>query len=73
MDRGDGICIHLAEDMRTCSIYPNRPNYCRIDESYVLFANAMSRIEYYKANAEVCNTLKSEYHLSNIIVATTGE
>jgi len=71
MSREDGTCIFLAEDMTTCIIYDNRPNYCRIDDSYIIFEREMSLTDYYKANAAVCNSLRIEHsftHLPNITI-----
>jgi Fe-S-cluster containining protein len=73
MDRGDGVCVRLADDLRTCTIYESRPAYCRVDESYALFANTMRLAAYYKANAEVCNTLRFERRLALVTAAITGE
>jgi hypothetical protein len=59
LDRGDGVCRYLVENL--CSIYPNRPLLCRVDESYeVFFRETMSLDEYYKLNYAVCNQLKSQ-------------
>lgn len=30
LDRGDGACIHLTDDNQ-CSIYDDRPDFCRLD------------------------------------------
>ena len=29
-DRGDGACVNLGEDNRTCMIYDNRPEKCQM-------------------------------------------
>ena len=58
LDRGDGICKYLADNV--CSIYPNRPIKCRIDESYELFFKASYSLEeFYELNKDICNKLKS--------------
>lgn len=57
LDRGDGTCKYLIGNF--CSIYDNRPLFCRIDECYDLFfKDIMSRDEYYKLNMEECKKLK---------------
>jgi Fe-S-cluster containining protein len=61
MCRGDGVCIHLDEASSTCTIYATRPAFCRIDDSYVFWSDSMSLIEYHKANADVCNSLRVEH------------
>jgi Fe-S-cluster containining protein len=65
MNRGDGVCIHLGEDSTTCTIYATRPACCCIDDSYPLWAEVMSLVEYYKANASVCNALRAEHGLTH--------
>jgi Fe-S-cluster containining protein len=60
LDRGDGTCLHLGIDLRTCLIYENRPDFCKIDDSYHLFSKSFTLIEYYKANADVCNKLRRD-------------
>jgi uncharacterized protein len=62
MDRGDGICLYLGKDMCTCSIYDARPACCRVDESYVLFADVMGLVEYYEANTKICDALRIEHN-----------
>lgn len=57
LDRGDGQCKYLIGNL--CSIYDNRPLFCRIDKCYDLFfKDIMSIDEYYRLNMEVCKKLK---------------
>lgn len=57
---GNGICIFYEENIG-CKIYERRPNFCRIDDGYInFFSELMSRNEYYKKNAQVCNQLQIE-------------
>lgn len=57
LDRGDGVCKYLVGNI--CSIYDERPLFCRIDECYDLFfKDSISLEEYYKLNMNVCNKLK---------------
>lgn len=59
LDRGDGICKYLYENI--CSIYEERPLLCRVDESYeLLFKNIINRSDYYKFNYESCKKLKEK-------------
>lgn len=57
LDRGDGTCKYLVDNL--CSIYSERPLFCRVDECYELyFKEEMSIEEYYKMNALACEKLK---------------
>lgn len=57
LNKGDGTCKYLVGNL--CSIYENRPLFCRVDECYDLFfKDTMSRDEYYKLNTEECKKLK---------------
>lgn len=57
LDRGDGICKYLQENL--CTIYKERPLLCRVDECYELFFNKdMSLEEYYQLNKQECEKLK---------------
>lgn len=59
LNDGTGVCKYLKGNL--CSIYPNRPLLCRIDECYNhFFKDMMSKDEYYKLNYEVCNQLKQK-------------
>lgn len=60
LDRGDGICIHFCPDIG-CAIYNQRPLMCRIEAGYEAYASElMSRQEYYRRNAQICNQLQEE-------------
>lgn len=57
LDRGDGVCKHLSGN--ECSIYNERPLFCRVDECYGLFfSQYMSLEEYYRLNENECKKLK---------------
>ena len=57
LDRGDGVCKYLIGNI--CSIYNERPLFCRIDECFELFFKEhMSIEEYYKLNYKECKKLK---------------
>lgn len=59
LDRGDGVCRYLEDDL--CSIYEQRPLFCRVDECYDLyFASLMSRDEFYRANSRICQALREQ-------------
>ena len=57
LDRGDGICRYLKGNL--CSIYNDRPLFCRIDDCYEqFFKEKYTRDEFYRLNHEICNKLK---------------
>ncbi|WP_074467552.1 YkgJ family cysteine cluster protein [Pseudomonas flexibilis] len=64
LDRGDGVCRHYNFQNRKCSIYEARPEICRIDKSYIHFSKFLTLNEYYKANAEACNSLQLQSNLN---------
>jgi Fe-S-cluster containining protein len=59
LDRGDGICKYLKGNL--CSIYEDRPLFCRIDDCYTqFFKEEYTPEEFYKLNYEICNKLKNK-------------
>ena len=59
LNRGDGVCKYLIGNL--CSIYNERPLFCRIDECYDLFfKDTLSKDEYYRLNMEECRKLKKK-------------
>ena len=59
LDDSTGKCKFL--DGNLCSIYNDRPLYCRIDECYELFfKEIMSKEKYYELNYSACKVLKEE-------------
>lgn len=59
LDRGDGVCKYLNENL--CTIYENRPLFCRVDECYErFFKQDMSLVEYYDVNLKMCEKLKEK-------------
>lgn len=56
LDRGDGTCIYLKDDL--CSVYTSRPLLCRVDECYdIFFKSIMTKDEYELKNYEQCKLL----------------
>ena len=60
-DDGNGVCIHLKNDL--CDIYDNRPDICNVDKMYEkeFYKIFSTKEEYYKANAAMCESLKSTF------------
>lgn len=59
LDRGDGVCKYLSGNL--CSIYNDRPLFCRVDECYELFfKDNMPLEEYYRLNQKECEKLKKQ-------------
>ncbi|WP_368043288.1 YkgJ family cysteine cluster protein [uncultured Ruminococcus sp.] len=57
LDDGTGKCKYLNGNL--CSIYNNRPTFCKVDECYDLyFKDIMTKEEYYEQNYKACNSLK---------------
>lgn len=62
LNRGDGICKYLNLKTNLCTIYENRPPFCRVDESYdMYFRNSISREAYEHLNYESCDALKARF------------
>lgn len=57
---GDGICKYLNTEKNLCSIYEERPIFCRVDEGYKFFKNELTLEEYYQKNKEMCEVLNYE-------------
>ena len=58
-DRGDGVCIHLRDNL--CTIYESRPDICNVEKMYVFFKNQMTEEEYLSLMAASCRELKKKY------------
>lgn len=55
-----GRCEKLTEDNR-CSVYNERPLVCSVDGMYdAVFNQDMTRDEFYKLNADICNKWMDE-------------
>jgi len=61
LDRGDGTCRHYQEYDKTCSIYSERPDICRVDRQYELsYAKQYQWDEFVAINLEVCVFLQEQ-------------
>lgn len=61
-----GWCIHLKDD-NSCAIYHNRPWFCKIDDLYeTYFSEQYSLLDYYNANAIICNELQNKQGLDKL-------
>ena len=58
-DRGDGVCIHLKDNL--CSIYESRPDICNVEKMYPFFKDQMSKKEYLKLMTDSCLALKAAF------------
>jgi len=66
LDRGDGVCKYLEGNL--CSVYEERPLFCRVDECYeIFFKDKMSKEKFYEINYNICKTLKKENYVSGKI------
>ena len=65
-DRGDGVCIHLKDNL--CDIYSSRPDICNVEVMYEKhFKDKYSREEFYRLNTEVCNVLMNGESLKRTV------
>ena len=56
----DGSCKYLDKNTNLCTIYNERPIYCRVDEYYdKCMAKKMSREEFYRENKEICRQFQA--------------
>ncbi|MHB0807182.1 YkgJ family cysteine cluster protein [Stutzerimonas nitrititolerans] len=59
LDRGDGTCRHYEATSKECSIYPERPDICRVDRQYSLHYNQQySWDEFVILNIQACELLQ---------------
>jgi Fe-S-cluster containining protein len=57
--KADGSCLYLNTD-NTCSVYDKRPDFCSIDKMYKKRQLIMSKKDYYKLTAKICNKFIEE-------------
>lgn len=61
MAKNNGACKYLNETTNLCTIYPDRPIFCRVDEFYEqYYKNKISCEEFYRLNKEVCKKFQAE-------------
>lgn len=61
MAKPDGVCKYLNEVTNLCTIYNERPIFCRVDELYEKnLSDKISRADFYRINKEVCKKFQSE-------------
>jgi len=66
-DLGNGICKHYNETLRTCNIYDDRPQICKVDEMFeIQYSNLFTKEAFYIENAKVCNTLQEQHKINKI-------
>ena len=57
----DGSCKYLDKSTNLCTIYYERPIFCRVDDYYDKYmSNAMTREEFYKENKSLCHKWQNE-------------
>lgn len=58
LDRGDGTCRNYETLTKSCGIYDQRPDICRVDKQYILrYAKHYKWNEFVALNLEVCARL----------------
>lgn len=64
LDRGDGTCSYYDALTKSCAIYAQRPDICRVDRLYTLqYSKQYTWSEFVALNLQVCaslNELNSE-------------
>ena len=57
----DDSCKFLDKEKNLCTIYSERPIFCRVDEFYENnLYKEMSRVEYYLINKKICRQLQAK-------------
>lgn len=60
----DGTCKYLDKETNLCTIYNERPDFCRVDEFYEKnFADIMTREEFYRLNKKICLQLQTDENI----------
>lgn len=61
LDRGDGTCKYYSDINKSCTIYADRPDICRVDRQYNLhYADKFSWEEFIDLNLKACDILLEE-------------
>jgi len=59
LNRGDGVCKFLNEELNVCSIYDSRPEICRVDVQFNKhFSHKYTWQQFVAINVAVCDELK---------------
>lgn len=62
LHKGDGICKYLDFNTMLCTIYNERPIFCRVEEYFDTYlAGKMDKEEFIQLNYEACRLKKQEY------------
>lgn len=55
LDRGDGTCRHFVPATKSCAIYEERPDICRVDRMYATrYASQFTWDEFVILNLQAC-------------------
>lgn len=58
---GNDVCKYFEEERRLCSIYDERPIFCRGKDLYLKYYRSVCSLdEFYAANKEICKRLRRE-------------
>ena len=65
-DLGNGVCKYYNFKTKNCNIYINRPDICNVEKMYKkVYFKIYSKKEFYRLDAEVCNSLQEKYCLNS--------
>jgi Fe-S-cluster containining protein len=55
-----------VESDNLCGIYDERPTVCRVDDAYADYKETMTRVDFYVANAQICNALQESFGVQGV-------
>ena len=62
MALSDGCCKYFDKKTNLCTIYEERPIFCRVDEYYEKFlSDKITREEFYRQNKEICRQFQKNF------------
>lgn len=65
LDRGDGTCRNFVLATKSCAIYEERPDICRVDRMYVMrYASQYTWDEFVTLNFQACASLAPKTEMS---------
>lgn len=71
---GNGVCKYFDVTTKSCAIYDDRPDICRVDKMFeIKYSKYFTRKVFYSKNAEVCNQLQTLHGLDKSYEINIGE
>ena len=66
LDRGDGICLHLKDNI--CLIYSDRPFLCNSEKVYSKYFSNMPKEEYYAIILKHCIEIANNFNRDDLVI-----